>query len=123
MKKILIVDDQPHIVRILNDTLKKVGYETDFAVNGEIGVQKASDFRPDLIFMDIMMPVKTGFEATREIRENPELEKVPIVFLTAKGQQADREQARELGATDFVTKPFSPRAIITLVEGILGKQE
>ena len=121
MKKVLIVEDQPHIARILNDVLIKSGYHTEIANNGAIGVEKARIFTPDLIFMDIMMPVKTGFEATKEIRESPGLEKVAIIFLTAKGQQTDKEVALELGATGFVTKPFSPRAILAIVEDTLGQ--
>ena len=120
MKRILIVDDQPHIIRILNDTVKKTGSETEIANNGKVGVDKALEFKPDLIFMDIMMPVMTGFEATKEIRQIPEFKDVPVVFLTAKGQQADKKKAQELGSDHFITKPFSPRAIVTLVEEILG---
>ena len=121
MKKVLIVEDQPHIARILNDVLKKSGYETEIANNGAVGVEKAIEFKPDLIFMDIMMPIKTGFEATKEIRETPGLEEVAIIFLTAKGQQSDKESAMKLGANGFITKPFSPRAILAVVEETLGK--
>ncbi len=121
MKKVLIVEDQPHIARILNDVLKKSGYETEIANNGAIGVDKARAFMPDLIFMDIMMPIKTGFEATREIRASDGLENVAIIFLTAKGQQADKDNAMELGANGFITKPFSPRAILSIVEETIGK--
>jgi len=123
MKKVLIIEDQPHIARILNDVLKKSGYETEVANNGSIGVDKALDFRPDLIFMDIMMPVKSGLDAAREIRNTPEIRDTAIIFLTAKTRQADKDSAMELGITGFISKPFSPRAILSIVRETLGASE
>ncbi|MBE7413089.1 MAG: response regulator [Leptospiraceae bacterium] len=120
MKKILIVDDQPQISRILTDILVSEGFQVEVARNGAIGVAKTIEIKPDLIFMDIMMPVKDGFEATREIRNIKEFESTPIVFLTAKGQSSDREKAIEVGGNEFITKPFSPKKILEVVKSILS---
>lgn len=119
MKKILIVEDQPQISRILADVLIKSGFKIEIANNGAIGVLKTKEFKPDLIFMDIMMPIKNGYEATKEIRAIDEFQKTPIIMLTAKGQSSDKEEALAAGATDFLTKPFSPKKILEVVKSIL----
>jgi len=118
---ILLVDDQPQISKILNDVLSKKGYTIALAFNGEIAYQKALEIKPSLIIMDIMMPVLSGFEAARKIKSHIELREIPIIFLTAKGQDSDREEAENIGAAGFVTKPFSPKFLLNLVEDILNK--
>jgi DNA-binding response OmpR family regulator len=118
---ILLVDDQPQISKILNDVLTKKGYTTALAFNGEIAYQKALEIKPSLIIMDIMMPVLSGFEAARKIKSHIELREIPIIFLTAKGQDSDKEEAENIGAAGFVTKPFSPKFLLNLVENILNK--
>ena len=123
MKKILIVDDQPQISKILSDLFQKKGYETILALNGEIGYRKAIEEKPDLIIMDIMMPVLSGFEATRKVRGTEGFETIPVVFLTAKGQEKDRLEAESLGAIAFVTKPFSPRSLFELIEKYFESSE
>ncbi|MCC6274792.1 MAG: response regulator [Leptospiraceae bacterium] len=120
MKKILVIDDQPQISRILSDVLIKSGFQVEIASNGAMGVAKAIEIKPDLIFMDIMMPVKNGFEATREIRNIQEFQTTPIIFLTAKGQSADKEEALAAGGNEFLTKPFSPKKILELVKTIFA---
>ena len=118
---ILLVDDQPQISKILNDVLSKKGYTIALASNGEIAYQKALEIKPSLIIMDIMMPVLSGFEAARKIKSHEELREIPIIFLTAKGQDSDKEEALAIGAVGFVTKPFSPKFLLNLVEDILNK--
>jgi DNA-binding response OmpR family regulator len=118
---ILLVDDQPQISKILNDVLSKKGYTIALAFNGEIAYQKALEIKPSLIIMDIMMPVLSGFEAARKIKSHEELKEIPIIFLTAKGQDSDKEEADIIGAAGFVTKPFSPKFLLNLVEDILTK--
>ncbi|MCB1307108.1 MAG: response regulator [Leptospiraceae bacterium] len=120
MKKILIVEDQPHIARILNDVLARNGFDTYVASNGENGVAKARSLKPDLILMDVMMPIKSGFDAAREIQEFGGLEDCRLIFLTAAEQETDRQQAAELGATEFITKPFSPREVLHKVQSLLA---
>jgi CheY-like chemotaxis protein len=120
MKKVLVVDDQPQISKIINEILTKSGYETILAFNGEIGYQKALETKPDLIIMDIMMPVMSGFESAKKIKSNPETSKIPIIFLTAKGQEADKEEAERLGSHAFITKPFSPKQLLQMIQSIIG---
>jgi DNA-binding response OmpR family regulator len=117
---ILIVDDQPQISKILNDVLTKKGYSTVMAFNGEAGYQKALEIKPNLIIMDIMMPVLSGFDSAKKIKSHTELANIPIIFLTAKGLDSDKDEADKLGAVGFVTKPFSPKSLLALVENILG---
>lgn len=120
---ILIVDDQPQISKILSDLLSKKGYTVNLAFNGEMGYQKAMETNPSLIIMDIMMPILSGFDSVKKIRNHPELHNVPVIFLTAKGQDSDRLEAEKLGAVGFITKPFSPKNILQIIEGILEKKE
>ncbi len=120
MKEILVVDDQPQISKLLNDLLTNAGYKVYVAFNGEIGYKKALEIKPDLIVMDIMMPVMSGFDAAKEIRKYPELENIPIIFLTARGLESDKLEAEKLGAVAFVTKPFSPKQFVQIVKKQLG---
>lgn len=119
MKKILIVDDQAPMVKILSDILKKENYQIGIAANGQLGIKKALEFNPDLIIMDIMMPVKNGIDAIRELREMENFKKVPILVLTAKGGLNDYQTALEVGANSFMAKPFSPGEIVIEVKKLL----
>ncbi len=119
-KKILVVDDTPFIVRSLTFVLKKQGYETITATDGEEAVAKIREEKPDLVFLDVMMPKKTGFEVCQEVRGSPEIGDPYIIMLTARGQEADRERGLRLGVNEFMTKPFSPSKIIERVKEVLG---
>lgn len=119
-KKILIVDDKPHVLRVLKDKLTRSGYEVAMAVNGRQALEAVESQRPDLIFLDIMMPELDGYSVCATLKEAPATRDIPVVFLTAKGQDFDRLRALKLGAEDFVSKPFSPRAILALVEEKIG---
>lgn len=120
--KVLIVDDEPFICRSLSFVLKKGDYEVFEARNGEEALAAIREHRPDLVFMDVMMPKHSGFEVTQIIREDPdqELAKTRIILLTAKGQDADRELGSQAGADDYMTKPFSPTRILQRAKEILG---
>lgn len=120
-KKILVVDDEPFIVRSLTFVLKKQGYETITATDGEEAVTKIQEEKPDLVFLDVMMPKKTGFEVCQEVRANPEMGDLYIIMLTARGQEADRERGLRLGVNEFMTKPFSPSKVIEKVKEVLGE--
>lgn len=120
MKTILVVDDQPQISKLLNDLLTHSGYEVHLAFNGEMGYKKALEIKPNLIVMDIMMPVMSGFDSVKEMRKYPELAKTPIIFLTARGLESDKTEAEKLGAVAFVTKPFSPKQFVQIVKQQLG---
>ena len=120
-KKILVADDEPFIVRSLTFVLKKQGYKTITATDGEEAVTKIQEEKPDLVCLDVMMPKKTGFEVCQEVRANPELSDLYIIMLTARGQEADRERGLRLGVNEFMTKPFSPSKIIERVKAALGE--
>jgi DNA-binding response OmpR family regulator len=119
-KKVLIVDDEPHLMLSITYVLQKEGYMIDSAVDGEEALQKVRESKPDLMFLDVMMPRKDGYEVCREIKASPELKDIYVIMLSAKGQASDREEGLKAGADDFVTKPFSPMAIVAKVKKILG---
>ncbi|MFI3175255.1 MAG: response regulator [Bacillota bacterium] len=118
-KKILVVDDEKNIVNIISFNLKKEGYEVLSAKDGEEGVKKAMEFSPDLILLDIMMPNMDGYEACKQIRQKSN---VPIIMLTARAEEVDKVLGLELGADDYVTKPFSIRELIARVKANLRRQ-
>ncbi|MCC7491452.1 MAG: response regulator [Fimbriimonadaceae bacterium] len=119
-KKILVADDEPHIVRLLKDVLSRRGYEVITAEAGDRAVALAKSEVPALIFLDVMMPNLSGFEACQQIRSEPALAGVPIFLLTARGQERDVEQGKQVGADRYLTKPFSPRQLADLVDAALG---
>jgi DNA-binding response OmpR family regulator len=118
-KKILVVDDEPHLVRSLTFILEKAGYNVSSASNGEEALSKILQSKPNLIFLDVMMPKKNGYEVCEEIKKSSELKDIYVIILTAKGQETDREQGLKAGADEFITKPFSPLEIVARVKKIL----
>ena len=122
-KKILVVDDEPYILRTLTFVLKKEGYEVSSATNGEEAMASVRESPPDLMFLDIMMPKKNGYEVCQEIKGDPNLSDIHIIMLTAKGQDADREKGLSVGAEEFMTKPFSPMQVVGRVRELLGGPE
>ncbi len=118
-KKVLVVDDEPFICRSLSFVLRKENYEVFEARNGEEALEAIRTHRPDLVFLDVMMPKVNGFEVTKLVKSDPELKNTKIILLTAKGQDSDRETGRKLGADDYMTKPFSPTKILERARQIL----
>lgn len=118
--RILIVDDEPHIRRLLATRLEAEGYEVFEARDGAEGLSRLDRDAPDLVLLDIMMPGQNGLEVLSSIRAHPSRSDVPVVILTAKGQDTDRETAIAGGATDFITKPFSPMKLLGLIREVLG---
>lgn len=116
---ILLVDDEPYIIRSLSFVLEREGYWVETARNGEEALQKIRSLRPCLVFLDVMMPVKNGYQVCAEVREDPEIADTHIIMLSAKGQQVDRERGLLGGTDEYITKPFSPREIIALVRSIV----
>ena len=108
---ILLIDDEPYILRSLSYLLTREGYRVETASNGEDGLARARALRPPLIFLDIMMPRMNGYEVCEEIRQDPALADTYVIMLSAKGQQIDRERGLLGGADEYMTKPFSPREI------------
>ena len=114
-KKVLIVEDEEMIRRLLKDVLEKVGYKIITAGDGEQGVQLASKEKPDLILMDVQMPIKNGLEATKEIKGNPLTNNIPVVALTALAMKGDEERVRAAGCDDYISKPVQIRALLEKV--------
>lgn len=120
VRTILVVDDEPFICRSLTFVLRKENYRVLEARNGEEALAVIREQRPDLVFLDVMMPKINGFEVTEQVRADPELVGVKIILLTAKGQESDREVGKLAGANDYMTKPFSPTKILDRARQILG---
>lgn len=123
MKKILIVDDEPFIRTLLEETLEEFedeGVEILVASNGIEGWQVVQRERPDLIFLDVMMPKMSGYEICQRVKEDETLSKSYVIMLTAKGQEVDRERGQEVGADEYVTKPFDPDYVIERAQEVLG---
>ena len=119
-KCILVVEDQPDNRRILRDMLGNAGYELVEAESGEEALKAVETKRPDLILMDIQLPVMDGYEAARRIKSNPAMKAVPIIAMTAYALAGDEAKALAAGCNGYVTKPFSPRALLAKVREHLG---
>ena len=118
-KRILVVEDQEDNRRIVRDLLTSVGMEMVEATTGEEGVRQAKLHRPDLILMDIQMPVLDGYEATRQIKAIPELRHIPIIVVTSYAMSGDDAKAQAAGADAYVAKPFSPRDLLSKIQKLL----
>ncbi len=121
MAKILIAEDEPDIRELVAFMLRFAGYEVMAASNGEEAVQAATHEVPDLVLMDVRMPRMTGYDACRLMKANPTLRDVPVVFLSAKGQEAEIQSGLEAGAEEYLLKPFSPDELTNRVRTILSK--
>jgi CheY-like chemotaxis protein len=113
LKRILVADDEPHLIRSISFVLNKAGYEVCTANDGDEALKKLVDFKPELIFLDIMMPKKNGYEVCEEIRQMPGYKDTHIIVLSAKGGDIDKEKAFNVGANEFISKPFSPLEVIS----------
>ncbi|MBL9037734.1 MAG: response regulator [Archangium sp.] len=121
MAHILIVDDEADLASLVEFNLQQAGLETEVALTGEQALQKVQNRVPDVIVLDLMLPDISGKEVCRRIRLDPRLRRVPIVMLTARGEESDRVEGFEVGADDYVTKPFSPRELVLRVKAILRR--
>jgi two-component system cell cycle response regulator DivK len=119
-KKILVVEDTEDNRQILRDLLGMAGYEMVEAHDGAEGVAKAAEHKPDLILMDIQMPVMDGYEATRQIKANPELKGIPVIAVTSYALSGDEQKTRDAGCDGYIAKPYSPRQMLSKVREILG---
>jgi two-component system alkaline phosphatase synthesis response regulator PhoP len=120
-KKILIVDDEEDILELVQYNLEQNGFLTETAVTGETGLKKARANNPDLIILDLMLPGIGGLDICRLLKSDPNTKAVPIVMLTAKGEEADVVRGLELGADDYVTKPFSPKVLVARIKSVLRR--
>ena len=118
-KSILVVEDQEDNRQILRDLLGSADYEMVEAENGQEAIDAVSKSKPDLILMDIQLPVMDGYEATRRIKANPDWKSIPIIVVTSYALSGDAEKARAAGCDDYVTKPYSPRQLLAKIREYL----
>ena len=119
--KILVVDDEPTIVRLMEFILARQGHEMLVAVNGEEALEKIQTHKPDLVLLDIMMPRIDGYEVARRVRADGETAHLPIIMLSAKAQEADIRKGMEVGVNEYITKPFSPDQLVHVVSDYLSR--
>ena len=117
-QRVLLVDDEPRIREVVANYLRRDGYHVQTAVDGATARRLLDDFKPDLVVLDVMLPSLSGFEVLSEIRRNGDL---PVILLTARAEEADRVAGLELGADDYVVKPFSPRELVARVRSVLRR--
>src|SRR5215470_18643613 len=121
MERVLIVDDDPDIQRLVTYNLSQAGFQVTTASSGRTALETVQEHPPDLIILDIMMPDIDGMEVCRTLRQRENSRRIPIIMLTARGEEIDRVIGFELGADDYVSKPFSPRELVLRVKSILRR--
>src|SRR4051794_23398387 len=122
-KTILVVDDEPGIVTVVRDYLDRAGFRVLTAGDGPAALRLARAERPNLLVLDLMLPGLDGLDITRALRQDPRTHRLPIIMLTARVEESDRLVGLELGADDYVTKPFSPRELVARVRAVLRRAE
>lgn len=119
--RVFIAEDEPNILESLSFLLEREGWEVTSALDGNAALEQLNNQAlPDVVILDIMLPHRNGFEILRQLRASPRTSKLPVIVLTAKGQEKDRKTAQEIGADAFVTKPFSNRDVIDQVRRLAG---
>jgi DNA-binding response OmpR family regulator len=119
-KKILIADDEPNIVTAIEYLLQRSGYEVLLASDGEAALQQVERHLPDLVLLDVMMSVKSGYEVCQRMRERPEWQHIKIIMLSAKGREVEVSKGMSLGADYYLTKPFSSKELVAKIDELLG---
>jgi DNA-binding response OmpR family regulator len=119
-KRVLIADDEPNIVTSLEFLLEQAGFEVRVARDGQEALDVAAAFEPDLVLLDVMMPVLDGYQVCQRLRSDPKLHHVRVLMLSAKGRDVEVAKGREIGADEYVTKPFSTRELVARVRQLLG---
>lgn len=123
MTRVMVVDDEPDIRRLVSFSLKRHGFDVVEATDGLAAVAMAESEAPDLILMDVMMPVMNGYEASKKLKENPKTQGIPIVMLSAKSQQTEMAAGLESGATDYICKPFTPSELVAQVTKYMNAEQ
>jgi len=118
-KKILVVDDEPDVVKVVSFRLKKAGYEVFTADNGKKGLDSVTDNRPDLVLLDLRMPVMSGYDVCKQIKSDDKLKNIPVILLTASGAGTIANSAKEYNADDYIVKPFNPEELLEKVKKYL----
>lgn len=119
MAKILVVDDSPSEMAKFRDILTRHQYEVIEAHTGDDGIQKANEFFPDVILMDVVMPEMNGFQATRKLTRDPKTSHIPVVIISTKNQETDRVWGKRQGARDYLSKPITEEALITIIRSVM----
>jgi DNA-binding response OmpR family regulator len=119
-KRVLIADDEPNIVTSFEFLMEQAGFETRVATNGDEALALVASFRPDLVLLDIMFPVKSGYEVCQHLKSDPATRDIKVVIVSAKGRDVEVAKALELGADAFIAKPFSTRELVAKVRELLG---
>ncbi|HEV2471281.1 MAG TPA: response regulator [Chthonomonadales bacterium] len=122
-KKILAVDDERHIVRLVQVNLERAGYQVVTAFDGKEALEKVESEQPDMVVLDVMMPYMDGFEVLQQLRKNPMTRDLPVIMLTAKAQDADVFRGWQMNCDCYLTKPFNPMELISFVRRIFKAQE
>ncbi len=122
-EKILIVEDEEDVQELIRYNLEKDGYLTQIAANGREALDKAKSGVPDLVLLDLMLPEVDGLEVCKLLKADAETRSIPVVMLTAKGTEADIVAGLEMGADDYITKPFSPRVLLARVKAVIRRQD
>ena len=117
--RVLIIEDEPHIVLSLEYLLERGGYETATATDGERGLAMVRELRPDVVLLDLMLPRLNGYQVCQAIRSDPELARIPVIILSAKGQEVEVLKGLSLGAAQYITKPFGNADILEAVRAVL----
>jgi phosphate regulon transcriptional regulator PhoB len=123
MKKatILVIDDEKDLIELVRYNLEKDGFDVIAATDGQSGLEVVKKHRPDLVVLDLMMPGMDGLQICKQLRSDPRMGRIPVIMLTAKATEADRIVGLELGADDYITKPFSPREVVARVKAVLRR--
>ena len=119
-KRVLIADDEPNIVTALEFLLRRSGYEVSIARNGEAALKLVEDQLPDLVLLDVMMPLRSGYEVCQRMRERADWRHIKIIMLTAKGRDVEMNKGLSIGADLYITKPFSTQELVAKINGLLG---
>jgi len=122
-KSILVVDDEHDLLDLLEYNLKKEGFKVYLADNGEKGINLAQKHQPDLVLLDVMMPKMSGFEVCEALRQDADIKRLPIIFLTAKDDEASEVEGLTIGADDYITKPISTVKLVTRIKALLRRYE
>jgi len=120
-KKILVVDDEQDLVEMVTARLEANGYEVISAYDGQEGLRKAQQEKPDLIILDVMMPKADGYKVSRMLKFDVKFKDIPIIMFTARAQEVDRQTSKEVGADAYITKPFEPEVLLAKIKELLGE--
>jgi DNA-binding response OmpR family regulator len=119
-KRVLLIEDEPNIIEAIRFILSREGWRVDTHSDGKTAYQRVADTRPDIVFLDVMLPGRSGFDILRDIRADSGLGNLPVLMLTAKGQVKDREMAERMGVSRFMAKPFSNTEVLASVRELTG---